>query len=142
MKHLLILISFCIASSMYGQVQINPKDKAGQGGGTMTGGSQASAGALAHVHCCPKIFVSTPSVKKGGKPSVRLVSSNLFKGKNAGIDLSFDVLDPAGAVVENGQSSISQNATGDIVVDSSKLAKGKKYRLRVKAGNDSELINL
>ena len=70
------------------------------------------------------------------------ISSNLFKGRNHGIDLSFDVLDPAGTVVPNGQSAISQNATGDIVIDAGKLAKGKKYSLRVKAGNDTETIKL
>ncbi len=138
MKKLLVFCSFILASGLYAQTEVKPpKD-----GGTAAG-SQGSAGsALAHVHCCPKIYVSTPSIKKGAKPATKLVSSNLFKGRNQGIDLSFDVLDPAGAVVPNGQSAISQSATGDIVIDAGKLAKGKKYSLRVKAGNDTETIKL
>ncbi|MBK7357855.1 MAG: hypothetical protein IPI45_13070 [Saprospiraceae bacterium] len=141
MKKVLVFCSFIITTGLFAQTEVKPQGKPGQGATTASGGQGATT-PMAHVSCCPKIYVSTPSIKKGAKPATKLVSSNLFKGKNQGIDLSFDVLDPAGAVVPNGQSAISQNATGDIVIDAGKLAKGKKYRLRVKAGNDSELINL
>ncbi|HRG67331.1 MAG: hypothetical protein JNL65_09790 [Saprospiraceae bacterium] len=145
MKKVFVFCSFIFATGVFAQVEMKPTGKpAGKPaqGGSTAASDQGSSSALAHVHCCPKIYLSTPSIKKGAKPATKLVSSNLFKGRNQGIDLTFDVLDPEGAVLPNGQSAISQNATGDIVIDAGKLAKGKKYSLRVKAGSDTETIKL
>lgn len=72
----------------------------------------------------------------------KTLSSNPFKGKNRGIDLTFDILDPNGAVVPGLSEAITLNGSGDVVVDGAKLPKGKKYRLRAKAGNASETYTL
>ena len=131
MKKVFVFCSFIFATGVFAQVEMKPTGKpAGKPaqGGSTAASDQGSSSALAHVHCCPKIYLNTPSIKKGAKPATKLVSSNLFKGRNQGIDLTFDVLDPEGAVLPNGQSAISQNATGDIVIDAGKLAKGKKRR--------------
>lgn len=47
--------------------------------------------------------------KKGAKPATKLVSSNLFKGRNQGIDLSFNVL-PWILLVQSYQTDKVQSA--------------------------------
>jgi hypothetical protein len=94
-----------------------------------------------NMKCCPSIYVETPAAKPGGKSSRRLLAGNLFKGKNRGIDLTFDVLDASGSPVANGNSSVAKDASGNLVIDYSKLKKGGKYRIRVKAGGATEFYN-
>lgn len=72
---------------------------------------------------------------------MRLLASKAFKGRQQGTDLSFDVLDSKGKVVEGLSDVITTNAAGDVVVDAAKLPAGK-HRLRAKAGKASETYSL
>jgi hypothetical protein len=92
------------------------------------------------VSCCPKFSVTTPAATKGGKATTRLLVGNPFKGKNRGIDLTYDIMDSKGGAVAGWEGSISKNAAGDMTIDLGKLPKGK-YRLRLKAGTATETYN-
>lgn len=98
--------------------------------GNNAGGSKAG-GAITY----PKVYVSTPS-PTGGKATRRLLAGNLFKGKDQGVDLTLDIVDPSGNVIKDDASSITKGADGDWVIDASKV-KSKAHRLRVK-GNTTE----
>ena len=76
----------------------------------------------------PKVYVSTPSATTG-KPTRRLLVGNPFKGKNQGVDLTYDVLDPKGNVVPD---AVSKGADGDMVIDAGKLKQKTGNRLRIK----------
>ncbi|MBK6543914.1 MAG: hypothetical protein WAS55_02690 [Saprospiraceae bacterium] len=90
--------------------------------------------------CCAKVYVELPAAMKGGKPTSKLLSANPFKGKNAGLDLSMDVLDPAGKPITGGWE-MRRNPAGDMIINAENLPKGRKYRLRVKAGTATEYYN-
>ncbi len=109
------------------------------GDGSTTSGDQRDPNDA--MKCCPSIYVETPSVKKGGKASRRLLSGNPFKGKNRGIDLSYDIVDAGGSPVANGESAVTKDAAGNLVIDRSKLSKAGKFRLRLKAGTATEFLN-
>ncbi|MBK8956509.1 MAG: hypothetical protein IPM34_13275 [Saprospiraceae bacterium] len=47
-------------------------------------------------------------MKPGTKPTTRLVSGNLFKGKNRGQDLSFEFLNAKGALVSGLDDAIQK----------------------------------
>ena len=88
------------------------------------------------LKCCASFYVSYPGANLGEDPSIKLLTSNPFGGRNQGIDLTYDVLDPNGGLVPNGSNSVDINSNGDLIIDASKLPAGKRYRLRLKAGND------
>lgn len=94
-----------------------------------------------NLKCCPSIYVETPAAKPGGKPTRRLLAGNLFKGKNRGIDLTYDVLDAGGSPAANGNSAVTKDASGNLVIDRSKFSKTGKFRIRVKAGGATEFYN-
>lgn len=91
--------------------------------------------------CCTRIYYSAPATVTG-KATTRLVSGNMFKGQNRGVDLTFDFLDPKGAVINGLDAAIGSNGSGDVVIDGSKLPKGQKVRLRARAGKASETYTL
>lgn len=129
MKQLIVFFSMMFASSVFGQT---------------SQGTASSPGSQTQVQtprkCCNKVYFATTGVN--GKTTTRLVSGNLFKGKERGIDLTFDFLDPKGAVVTGLEAAITNNQAGDVVIDGSKFAKGQKLRLRAKAGKSSETFTL
>lgn len=122
--------------SQSSQTKITGNDAAQSGGGVTSNGKQSYV-------CCSRIFLSTPAMTQGGRATTKTLSTNPFKGKNKGIDLTFDFIDPQGAVVPGLDAAITKNPSGDVVVDGSKLPKGKKLRLRAKAGSavESYIIN-
>ncbi len=109
------------------------------GGGV--GQQDDKSGPTDNLKCCPSIYVESPAAKPGGKPSRRLLAGNLFKGKNRGIDLTYDVLDAGGSPAANGNSAVTKDASGNLVIDRSKLSKTGKFRIRVKAGGATEFYN-
>lgn len=126
------LIMMLVATSLSGQGSIG-----GSGNpGTSTGNPTPSD----RMVCCKKIYVETPSLT-GGVAKTRLLSGNPFKGKNAGLDLTFDVVDAKGNPVSNGWS-VGPNAAGDYLVKPGTFTKGMKYRLRLRAGKNTEFYAL
>lgn len=128
MKKISLFIALLISTAAVAQVT--------QGSDQVRTGS-GPANAVQSVKCCPKIYASTPATKPGGKATMRLLSSKPFKGRQQGVDLSFDVLDAKGKVVEGVSEAVTTNDSGDVVVDRAKLPVGK-YRLRARAGKASE----
>jgi hypothetical protein len=100
----------------------------GGGSGATSQGGSKGAGAQGAAVTYPKVYVLTPAAT-GGTPSRRLLAGNLFKGKDQGIDLTFDVLDPKGAVVTG---ALVKEADGNMVIDAGKLKSKTGNRLRVK----------
>jgi hypothetical protein len=135
MKQISFLVAMLICSATFAQGSMgknqNPTDA----------GSANKAAPVQTLRCCPKIYVSTPATTPGGKAKMRLLASKAFKGRQQGTDLSFDVLDAKGKVVEGLSDVITTNAAGDVVVDASKLPAGK-HRLRAKAGKATETYTI
>jgi hypothetical protein len=132
MKKISLFIALLISTAAVAQVT-KGSDQSPTGSGT--------ANSAQSVKCCPKVYASTPATKPGGKATMRLLASKPFKGKQQGVDLSFDVLDAKGKVVEGVSDAITTNASGDVVVDRAKLPAGK-YRLRARAGKASETYTI
>lgn len=141
MKQIILSLSVLFSTSLLAQslendVKIPPQDPPKTT--TPTDNSSGNSGAGSIAKCCPRIYFSAPAVKPGTKPTTRLVSGNLFKGKNRGQDLSFEFLNAKGALVSGLDDAIQKNNAGDVVIDGSKLPTGQKMRLRVKSGKAVE----
>ncbi|MBK9108767.1 MAG: hypothetical protein IPM92_10480 [Saprospiraceae bacterium] len=150
MKSFLLFCAIILSSAVMSQSNLGgisqPK---GSGDGLNPGtqknqkvNTQTNTTGTAARKCCAKIYVSTPAAKKGGKTTNRLLSGNPFKGKERGIDLSFDFLDPNGTAVDGLDHAITTDGSGNVYVDAAKLPAGKKIRLRAKAGKSSETYAL
>jgi hypothetical protein len=135
------LFAMLLTTAVSGQGTTRPGGGAGAGSTTGAGAGSSSVGGGAgtttpggsgkpqdKMITYPKVYVVTPAAK-GGQPSRRLLAGNLFKGKDQGIDLTYDVLDPKGNVVPN---SVSKNDAGEMIIDQSKLKNKTGNRLRVK----------
>jgi len=132
MKQLIVFLFVSFAATAFCQTS--------QGTAQAPGSQSQSQSAQSARKCCSKVYFST--LGANGKATTRLVSGNLFKGKERGIDLSLDFLDPKGTPVSGLDAAITNNQAGDIVIDGSKLPKGQKLRLRAKAGKSSETFTL
>lgn len=150
MKRLFLFCSLILSTAVMSQSNLGGISQPKGSGDGLTPGSKKDPKVITTTtttgtptrKCCTKFYVSTPSAKKGGKATNRLLAGNPFKGKEKGIDLSFDFLDPNGAVVDGLDNAISSDGAGNIYVDAAKLPAGKKLRLRAKAGKSSETYAL
>ncbi|MBK7226946.1 MAG: hypothetical protein WAS56_15390 [Saprospiraceae bacterium] len=104
--------------------------------GTPVTSGNVSVSAPTGIKCCGKLLIRKPGSKSNAAPVV--LATAVLAGKNAaGIDLTFDMLDPYGRTIDRKLWRVEKYESGDIFFDASKVgrpAAGKKYKLRVRYG--------